>query len=110
MVRRATEGSASNGTAPQGKVARRLRRNDRQGVSRASGYNLASSVFGSVRCRGFSPVHGTPKPSRLPRRAERAVAKGGEGGTCGIGAHAGARSQAQGDSVGDKGVISGEAR
>lgn len=99
MVRRATAGSAPNGTAPQGKVARKCPRSSRLGVSRASGYNLASSGFGSVRCRGVSPAHGTPKPPRLLRRAESARTKGGECGTCGIGAPAGERAVAERDSV-----------
>ena len=72
------------------------------GVSRASGYNLAAFALGSVRCRGQGPDHGTPKLSRLPRRTEWAVAKGGECGTCGIGAHAGKRAGVQRGSVGGK--------
>lgn len=103
MVRRATVGSATDGTAPQGKVARKCPRSRRQEVSRASGYNLASSVFGSVRCRGVSPVHGTPKLPRLPRRVESAEARDGECGTCSIEAHAGVRSETGRGSVGDKG-------
>ena len=78
-------------------------RSPRMGVSRASGYNLASSVFGSVRCRGVSPVHGTPKLPRLPRRVESAEARDGECGTCSIEAHAGVRSETGRGSVGDKG-------
>ena len=74
------------------------------GVSRASGYNLASSGFGSLRCRGISPIHGTPKPSRLLRRAESARTKGGECGTCGIGAPAGEWAEAKRDSVARNGA------
>ena len=108
MVRRATAGSTPNGTAPQGKVARKCPRSSRLGVSRASGYNLASSGFGSLRCRGISPIHGTPKPSRLLRRAESARTKGGECGTCGIDTHAGKRAVARKDSEAGKDRIGGD--
>ena len=107
MVRRATVGSAPNGTAPQGKVARKCPRSSRLGVSRASGYNLASSAFGSVRCRGVSPDSGTPKLPRLPCRVESAGARGGECGTRSIEAHAGARSETGRGSVNGKGGITG---
>ena len=93
MVRRATNGSATNGTAPQGKVAPESPKKPRQGVLRASGYNLASSAFGSGRCRGDSPDHGTPKLPRLPCRVESAGARGGECGTRSIEATAGARAE-----------------
>lgn len=93
MVRRATVGSASNGTAPQGKVARKSPRSRRQEVSRASGYNLASSVFGSLRGRGDSPDGDTPKLYRMPRRAESAEGRDGESGTPGVGASAPERTK-----------------
>lgn len=99
MVRRATAGSAPNGTAPQGKVARKCPRISRQGVSRASGYNLAPSGFGSLRCRGVSPAHGTPSLSRSFCRAESAETGDGGCGTCRIGAPARVRAVSGRDSV-----------
>lgn len=107
MFRRATVGSATGGTAPQGKVAGASEK-PRMGVSRASGYNLAAFALGSVRCRDRSPDHGTPKLPRLPRRTERAVARDGECGTCSIDAHAGKRAGVRKDSEAGNGRIGGD--
>ena len=78
-------------------------RSPRMGVSKASGYNLAAFALGSGRCRG--PERGTPKLPRLPRRTERAVARGGECGTQSIGAHAGKRADVRRGSEAGKGRI-----
>ena len=91
MFRRATVGSASGGTAPQGKVAGASEK-PRMGVSRASGYNLAPCGFGSARCRVVRPERGTPERPPKFCRAESAGAGDGKGGTCSIGAHAMARA------------------
>lgn len=57
---------------------------------------------------GRGPERGTPKLPRLPRRAERAVARGGECGTCSIGAHAGKRAVVRRCSEAGKGRIGGD--
>lgn len=62
-------------------------------------HNLASSRFGSGRCRGQSPEHGTPKLPRKTRRMKSAEASGGKGGTCRIDAHAKVRADRAGKSV-----------
>lgn len=99
LCRATPKGSAANGIASQSKVERGCPQSLRREVLRAPRYNLASSVFGSVRCRGQDPDHGTPKRPRLPRRVERTVARGGECGTCCIDAHAKAWAECTSDSV-----------
>lgn len=107
LCRATTKGSAANGIASQSKVVRRCPRSSREGVSRALRYNLASSVFGSGRCRGGSPEHGTPGLPRLPRRMDSARARGDACGTCRIDAHARMWAECWADSVRGKmpGVI-----
>ena len=92
----ATAGSEPNGTAPQGKVARKCPRTTRRGVSRASEYNLAPFAFGSVRCRVFSPDSGAWKFSRLSRRAKRAGVREDGSKAQSIEAHAGVWDKAKG--------------
>lgn len=102
LCRATPEGSAANGIASQSKVVRRCPRSSREGVSRALRYNLASSVFGSGRCRGGSPGYGTPGLPRLPRRMDSARARDDACGTCRIDAHAGAWAECWADSVEEK--------
>lgn len=100
MLCRATlKGSAANGIAPQGKVVRSGRKKSRKGVFVAREHNLASYGFGSVRCRGRGPAHGTQSLPRKPRRQRSAVARGDACGTCRIDAHARAGTECLSDSV-----------
>ncbi len=99
LCRATPEGSAANGMVSQSKVAGGCPQSLRREVLRAPRYNLASFVFGSVRCRGRGPDHGTPKLPLLPRRVERTGARGGECGTCRIDAHAKAWTECSVDSV-----------
>ena len=88
LCRATPKGSAANGIAPQGKVVWSGRKKRRRRIFVARKHNLASSVFGSVRCRGQSPGHVTPGLPRLPRRMESARARGDACGMCRIDAHA----------------------
>lgn len=107
LCRATPQGSGANGIAPQGKVVRECPKSSRKGVLRSSRYNLASSAFGSERCRGKSPDHGTPGLPRKPRRQRSAVARGDACGTCCIDAHAKSWAECSVDSVEEKmpGVI-----
>lgn len=101
------KGSAANGIASQSKVVRSGRGNLQRKVFVAREHNLASSGFGSGRCRGKSPEHGTPSLPRKPRRMESAKARGDVCGTCRIDAHASVWAECLADSVRGKipGVI-----
>ena len=82
-------GSLANGIAPQGKVVWSGRENLRRRVFAARKHNLASSAFGSIRCRSDSYAGGTTNVLRKPCRTCQAGARGAEEETPRIEAHAG---------------------
>ena len=97
------QGSLANGIAPQGKVVWSGRKKRRRRIFVARKHNLASSVFGSIRCRGGSHEHGAQSLPRLPRRTRSARATGDAGATCRIEADARERSAGGRRSVTEKG-------
>ena len=88
LCRATVSGSRANGMASQSKVVRRGHANRRRRVFVAREHNLASAVFGSLRCRGLGPEHGLPWQSPGLRRHRAAGVGDDTRGTCRIDAHA----------------------